>query len=51
MTKEKKEKLKIKINEMTKHQGIPLSEESYKEWEKVFVEIEEVSKSLKEIKI
>ena len=40
MAKEK-EKDKIENNKENKYKGIPMSEESYKEWQKAFTDMEE----------
>jgi hypothetical protein len=50
----KKENKNIKIEkdtESSKHCGNPMDEKSYKEWQRAFIEIEEISKNLKETKI
>ena len=50
----KKENKNIKIEkdaESSKHCGNPMDEKSYKEWQRAFIEIEEISKNLKEMKI
>ena len=50
MKKKETEKSKVEeINIIGKYSGTPMSEESYEEWQKVFSDIEEVSKRLKEV--
>lgn len=34
-----------------KHSGIPMSEAEYAEWQRAFTEIEEISSSLKKVKV
>lgn len=46
-----KKETKIETNNVDKHSGIPMSEESYKDWQKAFEDIEKISITLKEIKI
>lgn len=52
MKKKENENIKIEENaELNKHCGNPMDEKSYMEWQRAFIEIEEISKKLKEIKI
>ena len=46
--KEKKEKVEVKI--ISKTSGIPMTEESYKEWVKAFTDMEECFEYLKKQK-
>lgn len=51
MVKQKEKKEKVEVKTISKTNGIPMDEKSYKEWQRAFIEIEEISKNLKEMKI
>mgnify|MGYP003288236386 CR=1 FL=1 len=50
MVKQKEKKEKVEVKTISKTSGIPMTEESYKEWLKAFTDMEECFEYLKKQK-